>query len=343
MTVQEELEDFLDRGERVAHGHGDDALDLWYALRTATADGKRFRPALLLATYRAYGGAPSAVVDRVAAAVELLHTALLVHDDVIDGDLTRRGVPNVSGTFTKVAAERGADVEGQRTLGVAAGILAGDLALVGATKAIASCGAPPAVTERLLELLERAVQITCIGELADVVASVAAGREPTLVEAITMEEQKTAVYSFQLPMQLGAVLAGAPDAVVKALGEVGRLAGIGFQLVDDLQGVFGDPELTGKTTVGDLREGKMTPLMTHARSTEAWTQIACHIGDRALDDGAAVRVRALLDECGSRAFIEHLADDYVSAALRLADEHGIGAVLLDDLTALTRRILASAA
>lgn len=158
-----------------------------------------------------------------------------------------------------------------------------------------------------------------------------------------MEEQKTAVYSFQLPMQLGAVLAGADDDVVEALGEVGRLAGIGFQLVDDLQGVFGDPTLTGKTTVGDLREGKMTPLITHARSTDTWPQIACHIGDRALDESTAATVRSLLDQCGSRAFVERLADDYVSAALRLAEEQGIGTELRDELAALTRRILASAA
>lgn len=343
MTVQDELDAFLDSGASVAQRHGDDALDLWCALRTATADGKRFRPALLLATYRAYAGAPDHVVHRVAAAVELLHTALLVHDDVIDGDLTRRGVANVSGTFAAVAAERGADVEGERTLGVAAGILAGDLALVGATKAIALCGAAPVTTARLLELLERAVQITCVGELTDVLASMVPGRDLTLVEAITMEEQKTAVYSFQLPMQLGAVLAGADDDVVHALGEVGRLAGIGFQLVDDLQGVFGDPSRTGKTTVGDLREGKMTPLITHARSTDTWPQIARHLGDRALDESAAATVRALLDRCGSRAFIERLADDYVSAAIRLAQQQGIGTVLLDELAVLTRRILTSAA
>jgi geranylgeranyl diphosphate synthase type II len=343
MTVQEELDAFLDTGESVAQRHGEDALDLWCALRAATAEGKRFRPALLLATYRAYAGAPDRVVHRVAAAVELLHTALLVHDDVIDGDVIRRGEPNVSGTYTRLAAERGADVEGERTLGVAAGILAGDLALVGATKAIALCGAPPVTTGRLLELLERAVQITCVGELTDVLACVLPGRDTTLVEAITMEEQKTAVYSFQLPMQLGAVLAGADDDVVHALGEVGRLAGIGFQLIDDLQGVFGDSERTGKTTVGDLREGKMTPLMTHARSTTAWPQIAPHVGDRALGASGAATVRALLEECGSRDFVERLADDYVGAALRLAEQLGLGTTLLDELATLSRRLLDRAA
>jgi geranylgeranyl diphosphate synthase type II len=343
MTVQDELDALLAGGEAVAQSHGDDALDLWCALRAATTDGKRFRPALLLATYQAYRGAPDAVVHRVAAAVELLHTALLVHDDVIDGDLTRRGTPNVSGTFVRLARDRGADAAGQRTLGLTAGILAGDLALVAATKAIATCGASPATTGRLLDLLERAVQVTCVGELADVSSSVHPGAVPTLVQAITMEEQKTAVYSFQLPMQLGAVLAGAGDDVVAGLGEVGRLAGIGFQLVDDLQGVFGDAGLTGKTTLGDLREGKMTPLMTHARSTETWPQLAGLVGDPELDESGATTVRALLDQCGSRRFIESLADDYVSAALRLAEERGLGVALLDELGALSRRILASAA
>lgn len=87
----------------------------------------------------------------------------------------------------------------------------------------------------------------------------------------------------------------------------------------------------------------MTPLITHARSTDTWPQIACHLGDRALDDSTAATIRSLLDQCGSRAFIERLADDYASAALRLAQQQGLGAVLLDELAALTRSILASAA
>jgi geranylgeranyl diphosphate synthase type II len=158
-----------------------------------------------------------------------------------------------------------------------------------------------------------------------------------------MEEHKTAVYSFQLPLQSGAVLAGAADAAVERLGEVGRLAGIGFQLVDDLHGVFGDEGKTGKSVLGDLREGKMTPLMAHARSTSVWPLIAPHLGDRTLDDERACRVRALLVECGSRDFVEQLADSYVSAALSAAEQLDLAPALLAELSRLSERLVGSAA
>ncbi|HET8616033.1 MAG TPA: polyprenyl synthetase family protein [Actinomycetales bacterium] len=343
MTVQAELDHFFESGLRRAHQHGPEATALWQALRQSTVGGKRFRPSLLLAAHQAYGGHVDDVAHRVATAVELLHTAFLAHDDVIDGDLSRRGAPNVSGIFVQRAADAGAGSRSARTVGMAAGVLAGDLALVGAMKAFAVCGADAATTARLLGLVERGVEVTAIGELVDVVLGACRPSDLDLAAVITMEEQKTAVYSFQLPLQLGAVLAGAADDVVDRLGDVGRLAGIGFQLVDDLRGVFGDERQTGKSALGDLREGKMTPLMVHARSTSAWPEIECHLGDPLLDELRAQRLRLLLTECGSRAFVEELADSYVSAALRSAEELCADSGLTGELAALTRHIMASAA
>ncbi|WP_418608114.1 polyprenyl synthetase family protein [Georgenia sp. SUBG003] len=187
-------------------------------------------------------------------------------------------------------------------------MLAGDLALVAAVRAVASCGAPPETVERLLDLLDRTVHATAAGELTDV--GLGLGLEADAVslgDVLTMSERKTAVYSFVLPLQAGALLAGAPTEKVERLGEIGRLLGIGFQLVDDLQGVFGDEAVTGKSALTDLREGKLTPLIAHARTTDAWAGIAVHLGDPDLDDAGAAHVRTLLTECGSRAVVEELA------------------------------------
>lgn len=343
MSVQDELDRFVADGLARAQGHDEDYQQLWRSLADATRTGKRLRPALLLAAYDAYGGRDGTVVARVAAAIELLHTALLIHDDVIDGDLVRRGRPNVSGTFVDRAAARGASEAGRATFGITAGVLAGDLALVGATREIALCGADGTTTRRLLDLFTHAVHVSAAGELADVALSIGPPDVGALADVITMEEHKTAVYSFQLPLQSGAVLAGAADAAVERLGEVGRLAGIGFQLVDDLHGVFGDEGKTGKSALGDLREGKMTPLMAHARSTSAWPLIAPHLGDRTLDDERACRVRALLVECGSRDFVEQLADSYVSAALSAAEQLDLAPALLAELSRLSERLVGSAA
>lgn len=173
------------------------------------------------------------------AAVELLHTVVVIHDDVIDGDDLRRGRPNVSGTYYAYAVTAGATPDEADALGRTDGTLAGDLALAAAIRAVATCGASPDVTHRLLDLFDAALHTTAAGELADVRLSLSIG-VASLPESLTMEEQKTSAYSFALPLQAGAVLAGVDDRTVGRLGEAGRTLGIAFQLIDDLLGVGRD-------------------------------------------------------------------------------------------------------
>jgi geranylgeranyl diphosphate synthase type II len=150
-----------------------------------------------------------------------------------------------------------------------------------------------------------------------------------------MEEQKTSAYSFSLPLQAGALLAGADDATVTGLGEAGRSLGIAFQLLDDLVGVFGDPAVTGKSTTADLRARKQTPLLAHARGTSQWEQIAGFLG-RELDDDELQQVRALLTGCGSRGFVEDLAEQHLATARRAVEEAGIPADLITSLMSSPR-------
>jgi geranylgeranyl diphosphate synthase type II len=179
---------------------------------------------------------------------------------------------------------------------------------------------------RLLDLFDAALHTTAAGELADVRLSLGLAA-PSLAESLVMEEQKTSAYSFALPMQAGAVLAGAGDATVARLGEAGRLAGIAFQLADDLLGVFGDPARTGKSTTSDLRTRKQTPLLTHARSTPEWERIRPYVG-RDLDERELDEVRHLLTVSGSRRFVEELARDHLAEARAAAIEAGVGVDLL---------------
>ncbi|WP_457207060.1 polyprenyl synthetase family protein, partial [Nocardioides sp. P5_C9_2] len=277
LNTDEALRRLLEQGRVRAAATDPDHARLWDALTAATEGGKRFRPALVTAAHDALGGTASAAAAQTGAAVELLHTALVIHDDVIDGDDVRRGRPNVSGTFRGYAVAAGAPPEEADALGRTAGILAGDLALAAAIRAVATCGTPPDVTHRLLDLFDAALHTTAAGELADVRLSLSTGTA-SLPESLAMEEQKTSAYSFALPLQAGAVLAGADDATVGRLGEAGRVLGIAFQLVDDLLGVFGDPARTGKSATSDLRAGKQTPLLAHARSTVEWERIRTFVG-----------------------------------------------------------------
>lgn len=295
---------FADGARRVA---GPEHGQLWSALEQATTGGKRLRPMLFHSVYAALGGRETAVAAQVGVALELLHTALVVHDDVIDGDTVRRGRPNVVGVFAADARDRGHDAGRATHYGQSAAILAGDLALAGAVRTIALCGAAPGTVARMLDLLDRALHLSAAGELTDVRLSLDGAADVPAV--IAMEHQKTAVYSFELPLQLAAVLAGADADHESALTRFAHLLGVVYQIRDDLDGMFGLEADTGKSAVSDLREGKCTPLIAYARTTPAWPQIRPFLTSGRDDDDAASRVRTLLEECGARAYVEDLAEE----------------------------------
>jgi geranylgeranyl diphosphate synthase type II len=325
-STDEALQRLLDEGRERAAATGPEQLRLWEALVAATEGGKRFRPALVVAAHDALGGSCRTGAVEVGAAVELLHTAFVIHDDVVDGDDVRRGRLNVSGTFHAQALASGAVPEDARHFGRTAGILAGDLALAAAIRAVATCSAPSDVVHRLLDLFDAALHTTAAGELADVRLSLGL-QASSLPESLTMEEQKTSVYSFALPLQAGALLAGADEPTVARLGETGRLVGLAFQLVDDLLGVFGDPTRTGKSATADLRTRKQTPLLTHARSTPEWDQIRRYVG-RDLTDDELAEVRRLLTVSKSRGFVEDLVATHMSTARATVEQLGLPADLL---------------
>lgn len=310
---------------------------LWQALRSASEGGKRVRPDLLIRTYRAFGGSDAAAAEHVAEAIELLHSAFVIHDDVIDHDLTRRGRLNLSGSFEQRALLAGADSRSAADLGNAAGILGGDLALVGAFLAITRSPVPPSVVTQLLALFEETVHVSAAGELRDVHLSSGLA-DASFDQILEMEEQKTAIYSFSLPMQAAAILVASPSALaaLPALDRLGRLVGTAFQLFDDLMGVFGAEAETGKSVLTDLREGKLTPLIAHARSSAVWAEIEEHHGNEHLTFQDAQKVRAALDSSGSKKFVTDLAEDYLAAARSCADDLGLPDDLVTWITGVTK-------
>ncbi len=219
----------------------------------------------------------------------------------------------------------GATPEGAGELGRAAGILAGDLALAAAIRAVATCGVASDMVRRLLDLFDAALHITAAGELADVMLALHL-QSASLKDSLAMEEQKTSAYSFALPLQAGAVLAGADEHTVDRLGRAGRMLGIAFQLVDDLVGVFGDPAQTGKSATSDLRTRKQTPLLIHATTTREWAKIHAYVG-RDLTDEELREARQLLTTSGSRGFVEELADTYFAGAREVVENLGISSAI----------------
>lgn len=312
---------FFSLSKNRAAAFGPQYVQLWQTLENNTIGGKRFRPRMVMTAYEALGGRDTEAAAYVGAAFEMLHTALIVHDDVIDHDFVRRGIPNISGTYRDSALAAGRNARIAEHSGISAAVIAGDLALFNAYRLIDRSGVADLTRARLTEVMDDALFASAAGELIDVDFAIQA-EIPRVDDILTMERLKTAVYTFECPLQAGAILAGASDEVVGTLGDFGRDLGIAYQIVDDLLGVFGTEAETGKTTIGDLREGKRTVLIAYATSTREWAEVADVFGTEELTEDDAVRIRAVLVSCGARNFTEGLARYYANRALaRLAEPH----------------------
>lgn len=332
------LDRFFSLAKNRASAFGPDYVELWEALETNTTGGKRFRPRMVFCAYQSLGGTDLEAAACVGAAFELLHTALIVHDDVIDHDFVRRGVPNISGRYRDRALRRGASEEAADHKGISAAVIAGDLALFNAYRLIDRSGVEDVMRQRLVEVMDEALFASAAGELIDVDFSFIA-EMPRVDDILTMERLKTAVYSFECPLQAGAILAGASEAIVTTLAEFGREIGVAYQIVDDLLGVFGQESETGKTTIGDLREGKRTVLIAYATTTKEWESIQPLVGKPDLTETEATFVRDVLVTSGAQAFAEGLARYYGNRALARLSEPHIPAALRAELHPVADAVL----
>ena len=297
-------------------------LGLWEALERAAAGGKRSRPRLVMLAYRQLGGTDFSSAAELAASYELLHSALIIHDDVIDRDFVRRGTPNVSGHYRNRALRAGVPSAAAEHAGVSAGVLAGDLALSGAYRLLRTMEAPEAVRLRLSEILDNAIFSSVGGEVLDVEFSRTPDMPP-LEDITKTAHQKTSVYSFEAPLQAGAVLAAAPEPVITALTSFGRYAGIAYQTADDVLGVFGTESRTGKTSWGDLREGKRTALLSYAATRPEWSSIASLIGSGDMTAADAGYVRSVLVACGAKDYAINLATENAQLAVMHLESDGV--------------------
>jgi geranylgeranyl diphosphate synthase, type I len=283
-------------------------------LRAFVAGGKRVRPALLLLGYEAAGGDDRTDVLGPALSLELLHTCALVHDDVIDRAATRRGRPTVHHGFAdqhRVARWAG-DPD---RYGEAVAILLGDLAFVQADELFLGAAVPP---EALLAGLRRFTVLreeVMAGQYLDLHAATSRTTDRDL--ALTVATLKSGRYSVARPLEIGAVLAGAPAALVDGLGRFGDPLGRAFQVRDDLLGVFGEEAATGKSAASDLAEGKRTLLVAEAMARldeDGRRRLERGLGDPDLDAARTAELRELLETCGARAATEAYVREAVAEA-----------------------------
>ncbi|MGQ0679588.1 MAG: polyprenyl synthetase family protein [Actinomycetota bacterium] len=231
--------------------------------RATMPKGGRIRPLLCCLGYAAAGGPGGATEPRLvraAASLELLHSFALIHDDVMDGSPTRRGEPSI---HRGLADERRRSGRADADLhGISLAILAGDLALVLSDLLFRESGFPLQILDAAYEPLSRVRLDAIAGQYLDLTHSGPAGHDLDL--AVRIARLKTGSYSVEGPLLVGAALGeGSPEACAALLG-FARPLGEAFQLADDVAGLFGNPEHTGKDADNDTRRGKPTPLIARA-------------------------------------------------------------------------------
>ncbi|MDO0929056.1 polyprenyl synthetase family protein [Streptomyces sp. TG1A-8] len=288
--------------------------------------GKRIRSRLLWWALRACGGdePAAAAALRVAAALEVLQTCALVQDDMMDGSLRRRGRPALHADVGAQYARAARPGRVQR-FGEAAAVLAGDLALAWADDLVAET-ALTADTARGVRRLWSDMRTEMVaGQYLDLHGQITGSRSvPRALRAACL---KSALYSVERPLALGAALAGADDATTAGLCWAGRRFGLAFQLRDDLTDVFAETGRTGRSAGGDVREGKPTYLVAAARAGAEATgdRAALAVLDRSLGDGGLTpagleEVREVLVRTGARATVEARIDRLVAQALHRFDD-----------------------
>lgn len=251
-AVRGELEDFLRLKRAEAVPANSWKVDLLDRLLPFATTGKLLRGSLVCFSYEAFSGRPpDAQVIRVAMAVELAHSALLIHDDIMDEDSLRRGKPSFHAQYESLAIEEKLAQAGH--FGTSMAMCVGDAALFLAFESLAGC--PAAVQELFTDRLVT----TCGGQMQDLYLE-ARSEAPSKETLMELMKTKTASYTLALPMELGATLAGQPASVLERLRSIGINAGVIFQIRDDELGVMGDTRETGKPVGSDITEGKKTLL-----------------------------------------------------------------------------------
>ena len=267
-------------------------------------------------------------------AIELLQTYLLVHDDWMDQDALRRGAPTAHTTLSRTfASER---------LGAASAVLAGDYASALAHRALVSDDLPAAGILRAVRVFAEMHEKVVLGQGMDVLSSVASSvRAPVPVE--TVHAYKTATYTVAGPLAMGVALAQGDERDLERVHHVGMLAGIAFQLQDDILGTFGDPSITGKDVLSDLRQGKRTSLLFElGQGPNAPTDLLARIYEmNGTTEGDLATVRDLLETSGAKervlARIQVLVKDAWTHASMLPWSTEPMSALKQALVALTER------
>ncbi|MFC1899629.1 polyprenyl synthetase family protein [Chloroflexota bacterium] len=228
--------------------------------------GKRIRAALVYFGYRTAGGNGNSNIAFASASIELLHSYFLIHDDIIDKSDLRRGLPTIHTKYQQMYREKGlisnSPSNGKTDIPYAMAIINGDMCCALAYEALVESGFQANKIVKVLKIMHETAKFSAVGELVDIVETIS--NKATEERILRMHYLKTAKYTVEAPLLIGAILQGASPRVIDSLSKYAIPVGVAFQVHDDILGVFGEEGRLGKSVSSDIQEGKQTLLTVKA-------------------------------------------------------------------------------
>jgi geranylgeranyl diphosphate synthase type I len=297
--------------------------DFLFRLEESLKGGKAVRAALVVQGALACGARETSATIDLALAMEMFHTYLLIHDDIIDQDDMRRGKPSFHTQYERVPVD-GYVPRDPHHFGASIAILAGDILSSIAYDLVARADLPQAARLSIVEQCNRMLFETGAGEILDVLNDIS--DNASRAHLLKVHLLKTCKYSFCSPLTIGATAAGASKRQLDMLEAYALPIGVAYQLHDDLLGLFGDEEEIGKPIYSDLRQGKQTLLMIEARERGNERQrsiLKRFVGKEDITDDEAAQVKQVVVETGARDYSIKLADRFKEQALEALELYDI--------------------
>ena len=279
------------------------------------AGGKRIRPAFLYFGYLAAGGNDEKKILETSMCVELLHSFLLIHDDIMDRDASRHGVPTLHERFKNIGKKYKISNDSEH-FGNSMAMMAGDITAAMACEVIFNSKFPAEIVVKALDKLQDLVFITAPGEMMDMIMEYSG--KATEEEILKMHEGKTARYTFEGPLHLGCLLAGGDEKMLEHFSKYALPLGKAFQIQDDILGIFGDKEKIGKPVGSDIIEGKQTLLVIKTLelgNSEQKNIIKKYLGKKDLTSKEAELFKGAVKDSGALEYSQNLAEGLINESL----------------------------
>ncbi len=333
--VDPEIEKYFERIIREAEGK--DAIvteALRYVRKIILAGGKRLRPAFMYYGYLAAGGREKEKIIKTSIGIELIHAFLLIHDDIIDKDKKRHNLDTVNFRYEKLGKKIFRRTEPEH-FGNSMAVIFGDMVAAMGNQIIFSSDFSPVLVVKALHKLQTIISATVVGQARDIYMEYRKGT--TEKEVLKMYEYKTAKYTIEGPLHLGAILAGADDKLLKTFSAYAIPVGIAFQIQDDILGIFADEKKLGKPVGSDVRQGKYTLLVARAFEKAGGKQkniIKNILGKNNLTKNELEVFRNIIVETGALDYAQNMAVKLANQGKRAIEKEKINPEAKEFLTGI---------